>query len=297
MNPYTANPDDIPSTDRYADVPFYGRYLPKPDDFRIDRQHVNSQSPAALQYWASVLDRCDESVRIYPADEGGRDVFALGSIIVKSSHLHSPGESQHVQVDYSYADANEIEAIALAKKVLKGVRVPEIYFAGKINGRQVLVQERLPGVSLNVAWPYLTQHQKGAFKQQARAILGQLHAVKPTDGRQARSHVVPDAQIMTSGRIPSLEAEILFSDASNDPDMGFMHNDFTESNCVVDNDKITGLFDWEMAGFFGWNTAGQVHRRIRTPQREHFANAKLSEERLQDIVYWNDLYDDGPPEA
>ncbi|KAM7201306.1 hypothetical protein V8F33_003406 [Rhypophila sp. PSN 637] len=278
-DPYIANPDEIPKTDRYADVPFYGRYLAKPDDFRIDRQHVHSQSPAALQYWASVLDRCDESVRIYPADEGGRDVFALGSIIVKSSHLHSPGESQHVQVDYSYADANEIEAIALAKKVLKDFRVPEIYFAGKvhlllsscpyghgvqfaystqINGRQVLVQERLPG---------------------------------------ARSHVVQDPKILTNGRIPSLEAEILSSNASNDPDMSFMHNDFTESNCIVDNDKITGLFDWEMAGFFGWNTAGQVHRRIRTPQREYFANAKLSEERLQDIMYWNDLYDDGRPEA
>jgi hypothetical protein len=51
-----------------------------------------------------------------------------------------------------------------------------------------------------------------------------------------------------------------------------------------------------MAGFFGWKTAGEVHRRIRTPQREHFANASLSEESLQDIMFWNDLYDDGMPE-
>jgi hypothetical protein len=32
-----------------------------------------------------------------------------------------------------------------------------------------------------------------------------------------------------------------------------------------------------LAGFFGWKTAGEIHRRIRTPQREHFANANLSE--------------------
>ncbi|PVH92749.1 hypothetical protein DM02DRAFT_266298, partial [Periconia macrospinosa] len=50
----------------------------------------------------------------------------------------------------------------------------------------------------------------------------------------------------------------------NDPEMSFMHNDFTESNCIVDNGKIAGLIDWEMAGFFSWNTAGEVHRRIRT---------------------------------
>lgn len=72
-----------------------------------------------------------------------------------------------------------------------------------------------------------------------------------------------------------------------------MHNDFTESNCIVDNDKIVGLIDWEMAGFFGWKTTGEIHRRVRTPQREHFANAHVSEEVLQDIMWWGDLYDDG----
>jgi hypothetical protein len=55
-----------------------------------------------------------------------------------------------------------------------------------------------------------------------------------------------------------------------------------------------GLFD--LAGFFGWKTADEVHRRIRTLQREHFANASLSEESLRDIMFWNDLYDDGMPD-
>lgn len=160
----------------------------------------------------------------------------------------------------------------------------------------MLVQERLPGVSLTFAWPYLSQGQKEAFKQQAREILRQLHAVKPTDGRQTRSHIVQDPNILSNGRIHALEGDILFSDTNNDPDMSFMHNDFTESNCIVDNDRIVGLIDWEMAGFFGWKTAGEVHRRIRTPQREHFAKVNLSETRLQEIMFWNDLYDAGKPE-
>ncbi|KAI1498124.1 kinase-like domain-containing protein [Biscogniauxia marginata] len=291
MNPYVANPDNIPASDTYADVPFYGRYFPRPDDFHVDPQHANS-----LQFWETVVDLCDESVRIYPADEGGRDVFALGSVIVKSSHLHKTKDGRRHEIDYSYADANEVQAVAIAESVLKDIRVPKIYLAGKINDCQVLVQERLPGVGLNVAWPYLSQDQKQSFKQQAREILRQLHTIKPSDGRRARYHVVRDPNILTNGRIHPLEANILFSETNVDPDMGFMHNDFTESNCIVDNDKIVGLVDWEMAGFFGWKTAGEIHRRIRTPQREHFVNANLTEERLQDIMWWNDLYDDGMPQ-
>lgn len=132
MNPYTTDPDDIPPSDLYADLPLYGRYHPRPDDFRVDRQHVNSHSADSLAYWASVIDLCNQSARIYPADDGGRDVFALGSIIIKSSHLHTPRSTKYTEIDYSYADANEIRAIAIAKNVLEDVKVPKIYFTGKV---------------------------------------------------------------------------------------------------------------------------------------------------------------------
>ncbi|EPS30002.1 hypothetical protein PDE_04952 [Penicillium oxalicum 114-2] len=209
-----------------------------------------------------------------PADEGGRDVFALGSVIVKSSHLHARREKgQGAEIDYSYTDANESQAIALAKTVLKDVKVPENYFAGKINGHQVLVQERLPGVGLCVAWPYLSHSQRQSYKEQARKILYHLHTIKPTtEELGARTHVVPDPHILsTNSRISPLEADILFSAGQDDPDMSFMHNDVSQSNCIVNNDTTVGLIDWEMAGFFGWKSAGEVHRRIRTPQREHLS--------------------------
>ncbi len=74
-----------------------------------------------------------------------------------------------------------------------------------------------------------------------------------------------------------------------------MHNDFTPSNCIVNDDKIVGLIDWEMAGYLGWNTAGEIHRRIRSPQRESYVRANLSEETLQDMMWWNDLYEDSMP--
>ena len=132
MNPYEANPTKIPDTDRYSDVPFYGRYLPQPNDFKPDPDHVNSTSVESLEYWVSILGRCDESVRIYENQDGGRDVFALGGVIVKSSHLKDRLEGRRAHRDYSFADANEVQATALVRKVMTDVKAPDIYFASKV---------------------------------------------------------------------------------------------------------------------------------------------------------------------
>jgi tRNA A-37 threonylcarbamoyl transferase component Bud32 len=60
--------------------------------------------------------------------------------------------------------------------------------------------------------------------------------------------------------------------------MSFMHNNLTDSNLIVHDNKIVGLIDWEMAGFFGWKTAG-VHRKLR----QH------------DNYFWEDLYEHDIP--
>ncbi|KAF2278679.1 uncharacterized protein EI97DRAFT_371953 [Westerdykella ornata] len=293
MDPYEARPDKIPPTDRYINEPHYGRYFPQPADFKPDPRHINSTTDESLKYWASVLSQCDEKTRVYDNQYGGRDVLALGSVIVKSSHLKAALEGRRAHRDYSYADANEVEATALARSVLGDVQVPHIYFAGQIDGRPVLVQERIPGVGLNVAWQYISPSQKTSFKNQARDLLRRLHTIKPASSTQnaARSHLVPDPDPVDHRGIQELEKEILISDQNTDPDLGFMHNDFTQSNCIVRDDRIVGLVDWEMAGFFGWKTAAEVHVRIRSPKRENYAALDLPEEFLSDILFWNDLYE------
>lgn len=135
MDPYEANPDKILPDDRYADVPFYGRYYPRPVDFRPNPKYLGSGSDASLKYWESVLVLCSESTRIYEDTEGGRDVFALGSVIVKSSHLHVGVQGRRLTRDYSYADENEVKATELARGLLGDVMVPAIYFAGKVISR------------------------------------------------------------------------------------------------------------------------------------------------------------------
>lgn len=163
-----------------------------------------------------------------------------------------------------------------------------------MNGRNVLVQERIPGVGLNIAWQYISGPQKASFKQQARDILRQLHKIKSPASNKRRSYIVPDPDPVDHRGIQDLERNIIFSDSNDDPDLNFMHNDFSQSNCIVDNGKIVGLVDWEMAGFFGWNTAGEVHLRIRMPKRENFAALNLSKNFLGDILFWNDLYIERP---
>ncbi|KPM40300.1 hypothetical protein AK830_g6274 [Neonectria ditissima] len=303
MNPYEADPDKIPSRDRYADVPFYGRYCPKPDDFHPDPPKptkagdATEYSPASaepdfIEYWTSVvLTLCTPAVRIYENPDGGRDVFALGRIVVKSSHLQETLQGRRSTRDYSLADANEVAATALARKFLKDVKVPLIHFAGKIKGHPVFIQERIPGVGLNIAWQYISQSQKQDFKDQARQILRQLSQAKPPPEQDCPSYVIPDSDPVQHRGIQILEKNMLFSEDDQDGVFCLVHNDFTQSNTIVNDDKIVGLVDWEMAGFFGLKRAGQVHVDIRTPKRENFSALSLPEEFLQDILFWNDLYE------
>lgn len=214
-------------------------------------------------------------------------MFALGGVIVKSSHLRREHPSTR---DYSRPDQDEVKAIELAMEApaAAGVRAPTIYFADKINGRDVLIQEPIPGVGLSVAWLYLSHSQKASFKEQARSTLKRLHSMTPPSSLGKRQYVVFDPNPVRHGGIQDLENELLFS--STELDMRFIQNGFSMSNTIVDNDRIAGFLDWEMAGWFGWKTAQNVHIHIRSPRRENYAGLDLLKEALDDLLFWNDLY-------
>ena len=129
MNPYEADPIKIPANDPYSREPFFGRYLPRVDDFQVDKKHIRSEASESLDYWSSVLAKCDSSTILFDNPWGGRDVFAVGSVIVKSSHR------KNVSRDHLYSDRNEVEATNLAKSALLelGVMVPQFYFAGQVS--------------------------------------------------------------------------------------------------------------------------------------------------------------------
>lgn len=153
-----------------------------------------------------------------------------------------------------------------------------------MNERDVFVQERIPGVGLNIAWQYISQSQKHSFKQQVREILQKLCTVGPPAKINHRSYVVADPDPIEHRGIQELERDIIFAEHNKDTDLSFMHNDVSLSNCIVDDDRVVGIVDWEMAGFFGWKTAAIVHVQVRTPKRENFASLSLPEEMLSDSL-------------
>lgn len=84
------------------------------------------------------------------------------------------------------------------------------------------------------------------------------------------------------------EADLLFS--GGDLPLGFAHNDLQPSNIIVKDSRIVGIVDWEMSGFFG-DRAIAVHRQIRCPGKSAYKHASLSEEKLNDLTFWHDLFD------
>jgi Phosphotransferase enzyme family len=164
----------------------------------------------------------------------------------------------------------------------------------QINGSDVLVQSRISGVGLNVAWPYLSAKQKASFKDQSRDILRKLNAIRPPPEMKEPSYIVPDSNPVANRDIDPGEYEILFNNPKGSQasisTLSLMHNDLQTSNIIVKDDQIVGVVDWEQAGWFEWESAAAVHSPFRVPSRESFAQANLPKEKVDDLVFWSDLY-------
>lgn len=151
------------------------------------------------------------------------------------------------------------------------------------------MQSRIPGVGLNIAWQYITAEQKLSFKSQARDLLRRMYSLSTPSSEP--SYVVPDPDPVDHRGIQQLQTQLLFPPQSSGGGLGLMHNDLTHSNIIVDHDRIVGIVDWEMAGFFEWKSGANVHVLIRSPRKENYASLNLDEDFLTDILYWNDLYE------
>ncbi|EGD97153.1 hypothetical protein TESG_04567 [Trichophyton tonsurans CBS 112818] len=80
------------------------------ESFCPDARHILSTSPESIKYWEAILDLCNTSTRITKPSIGGRDVFVIGNITVKSGHLDPGGGS-----GYHLLDANEVAAVKWSK--------------------------------------------------------------------------------------------------------------------------------------------------------------------------------------
>jgi hypothetical protein len=155
----------------------------------------------------------------------------------------------------------------------------------------VIIQERIPGVGLNVTWPYLSKSQKESFKSQTQAIIEDFKIISPPTGLMTPSYVYPDPDPLTHKAVEDMEHAILFTDPSEEYSLQFAHNDLDRSNIIVNNDRIVGLIDWELAGFFTRQSVSPVHQKIRSPPLERFAHLDITAEALDDLMFWNNSYE------
>ena len=127
-NPFETDVTKVPSTDLYTDRPLYGRYEPHPDDFVPDPERRQDD----LEYWESVLERCSEENRI-SSIPGRRETFAVGSIIVGSSHLQYPKD--YPTINYLARDRNEVKALSMMREEFANYKVPKIWFQGHVSSK------------------------------------------------------------------------------------------------------------------------------------------------------------------
>lgn len=283
-SPYETNPSLLPKDDPYlARSAHYGRYGPRNDDFKPTYDRWYQSEPDAVSYWEGIVRKfCTEENSLNVPNS--REAFAAGGVIIRVDRESVDGEAAE---RYSCINANELSSSRKAEDALKeiGVAVPVILFCGTIEGKNVTVESRIPGVSLEVAWRYLTAEQINTLKRQCRHLIQRLGSVDSTS--HGPSYVCSGLNSQRQPAVQKREAEILFGDNSNNQNLCMVHNDMVRPNIIVRDDCVVGITGWRQSGFFGYERAKKVHQEFRIPEPTFISSGgdEIGEPP------WADLYD------
>ena len=152
-----------------------------------------------------------------------------------------------------------------------------------------MIQERIAGVALNVAWQYLAQSEKRNFRAQARRL---IHSMTARRSRPSPSFVDEDPVPIQARGLDIEEANILFKPWNEATPPGFVHNNLTKSNIIVRDKAVVGIIGWEVAGFFGGKRARLVQCHRWKEIQYSFATWRVNKKAWADMTYWEeDLYE------
>lgn len=284
VDPYETDPNKIPADDSFVSrSPYYGRYAPCADDFTPRFMHWHQDDPAINTYWQKVVEQyCTPQYSLNT--DGSREAFVAGGIIIRVDRDVAEGTMAE---KYLFANANELAAAQKAEDSLRdiGVTVPVIYFCGTIEGRNVTIESRIAGVSLEVAWRYLSTEQIDVLKNQCRQIIHCLGIIDNPANEPSYVFRGPNSQ--TPPFVETGERDILFTDKSKEEDLCFTHNDLAQSNIIIQNGRVVGIGGWRQCGYFGTTRAKQIHRLFRG--LESASQDKVVS--FKNNADWTDLYD------
>ncbi|GAB1194558.1 hypothetical protein APSETT444_003804 [Aspergillus pseudonomiae] len=282
ISPYETNPDNIPQDDPFLkQSPHYGRYAPRDDDFRPRYDHWWQSDPDAVSHWEGIVKENLSSENSMNLQED-RQAYSVGSVTIrvdKDDVVDTTAER------YSCANANELSAARKAEDALRAldVAVPVIHFCGTVDGKNVTVESRIPGVSLEVAWRYLSTEKINKFKQECRQILEHMASIDPAP--DSPSYVCSGLNSQLPPEIQEMEKDVLFQENKEDEILCLVHNNMTPSNIIVNDDRVVGIMGWRHSGYFGFGRANTIHRRFRMPAWSSLAAAGGN------VEAWADLYE------
>ncbi|KAE8355195.1 hypothetical protein BDV28DRAFT_55879 [Aspergillus coremiiformis] len=285
INPYETNPENIQQDDPFLkQSPHYGRYSPRDDDFKPRYDHWWQSDPDAISYWEQIVrDTWTPENSLNLPD--GRQAYAAGGIIIR---VDNDDVVEATAEKYSCANANELSASRKAEDVLRtlNVTVPVIHFCGTIDAKNVTVESRTPGVSLEVAWRYLSAEKIDKFKQECCRILEHLGSIDPAP--DSPSYVCSGLNSQLPPEIQETERGILFQEKGENETLCLVHNNMTPSNIIVNDDRVVGIIGWRHSGFFGFERTGTIHRQFRMPGSSSLGAAGA---KIEDTHVWVDLYE------
>ncbi|KAJ5796421.1 uncharacterized protein N7518_004961 [Penicillium psychrosexuale] len=228
---------------------------------------MNDQEPADVQETTDVEESTNtpEAMDVQEAtndQEGtvlhslcGRTVVRLGdNLVVKSGHLR-PQEGEALR----FIAANTT------------IPVPKVHDIRWKDGKVVaLVMDYIPGKRLDEAWKTLDSSQKLSIAKELRSYMNQLRELKgdyigavgrgkaisrniscieggPFDTEQEFNEFI-------LGDIVDIAPDVLRHYAKfalmDNHEIVFTHSDFAPRNILVEDGRVTGIIDWEYAGWY-----------------------------------------------
>ncbi len=139
---------------------------------------------------------------------------------------------------------NEAEALRYIRQHTD-IPVPMLYSDFEDDGAYYLITEYVEGVNMRD----LADDQKAVVRQELEGHLATLRTLRSKRMGGPSGIVVPPYRVM---RLTERDRDEWDLQASDEEEYVFCHNDLSQHNVVVDPEtlKITGIVDWEYAGFY-----------------------------------------------
>lgn len=210
-------------------------------------------------------------------------VWSIGDAFLKVHALHSTNFTrEHITLDYLHdPDKSKLS-----------FPTPRTIFHTEFGARYYLITSRIPGQTLETAWPAMTESTKQFCVDRLVDICKELAdyggkgtAICGIDGNHLNENwIAPPGQVDRSPQAQDVYCRELGMDCS---DLVLSHNDMGPYNVIVnlvrtDNDSV-GIIDWEMAGFVprDW-----IRTKFRICQAMDFDFPGHGNERRSERIEW-----------